>query len=108
MGQSVISPVQGKVVVGKPVFICSLHHPDLILTSPIAVSLEHDEGQVIAYAYDLDVFGYGDTENEALNDLRRTIIDLFEELREEQDHLTGEALAVWTYLSHTVSDTGSA
>jgi len=94
---SVVSP-------SKPVLLYSLHHPDLFLATPIAVSLEHDPdgAQVVAYAYDLNLFGYGETELMALGDLRRTVADLYFELRETRHHLTGEALAIWRYLTQTV------
>lgn len=91
----------------KPVLLYSLHHPDLSLVTPIAVSLEYDPEatQVTAYAYDLDLFGYGETELEALSDLRRTVADLYLELRENQNHLTGKALMIWRYLAHVVRST---
>ncbi len=42
---------------------------------------------VIAFCYDLDVFGHGDTEGEALEDLRNTISDLFFELENNKKDL---------------------
>lgn len=92
------------MVASKPVLLYSLHHPDLSLITPIAVSLEYDPdaAQVVAFAYDLDLFGYGETELAALSDLRRTLVDLYLELRENQDHLAGEALAIWRYVSQVV------
>jgi len=88
----------------KPVLLYSLHHPDLALTSPIAASLEFDPDsvQTVAYAYDLNLFGYGETELAALSDLRRTVSDLYFELRDAQEHLTGEALAIWRYLARAI------
>lgn len=96
---------RGSVVIpSKPVLLYSLHHPDLSLATPIAVSLEYDPeaAQVVAYAYDLNLLGYGETELAALSDLRRTVVDLYFELRENRDHLAGEALAIWRYLSQVV------
>jgi len=92
------------VTFGKPVLLYSLHHPDLSLAAPIAVSLEYDPeaDQVVAYAYDLNLFGYGETELAALSDLRRTAADLYFELCENQEHLAGEALAIWRYLAQVV------
>jgi len=95
-------------IASKPVLLYSLHHPVLSLSAPIALSLEHDPDadQVIAHAYDLNLFGYGETELAALSDLRRTVVDLYLELQENQARLTGEALAVWRYLSQVVQSTG--
>ncbi len=88
----------------KPVLLYSLHHPELSLAAPIAVSLEYDPEavQVVAYAYDLNLFGYGETELAALSDLRQTVADLYFELREAQEHLTGESLAIWRYLAQAI------
>lgn len=95
-------------IASKPVLLYSLHHPDLSLSNPIALSLEYDPDadQVVAHAYDLNLFGYGETELAALSDLRRTVVDLYLELQESQARLTGEALAVWRYLSQVVQSTG--
>ena len=95
-------------IASKPVLLYSLHHPNLSLSTPIALSLEYDPDadQVIAHAYDLNLFGYGETELAALSDLRRTVVDLYLELQENQARLTGETLAVWRYLSQVVQSTG--
>ncbi len=102
-----MSKRESVAMASKPVLLYSLHHPDLSLVAPIAVSLEYepDAAQVVAYAYDLDIFGYGETDLAALSDLRRTISDLYLELRENQDHLAAEALAIWRYLSQAVQST---
>jgi len=96
-------------IASKPVLLYSLHHPNLSLSAPIALTLEYDPDadQVIAHAYDLNVFGYGETELTALSDLRRTVVDLYLELQENRACLTGEALAVWRYLSQVVQSTGN-
>jgi len=49
--------------------------------------------------------GYGETESEALHDLRSTVVDLYCELEEHQHNLAGEAAAIWQYLSHIVART---
>ncbi|MEM4414244.1 MAG: hypothetical protein QXD59_08210 [Candidatus Caldarchaeum sp.] len=91
-----------QIVVSKPLLLYSLRHPGLFLKAPLALSLEYEANQVIAYAHDLEVFGYGGTESEALNDLRRTVCDLYYELQDHQDTLEGEAQAIWEYLSQII------
>jgi hypothetical protein len=88
----------------KPLLLYSLHHPELHLREPIAASLEFDAeaNQVIAFAYDLNVFGCGENEWEALGDLRKTIVDLYLQLAESQDRLGSEPAAIWSYLSQVV------
>lgn len=66
------------------------------------MALEYDGKQVIAYAPDLDLFGYGETENEALDDLRRTVADLYYTLREERASLGPMPAQVWDYLTHII------
>jgi len=92
------------VIVSKPVLLYSLRHSRLSLKQPLAVSLEYEEDQVIAYAHDLDVFGYGENESEALDDLRRTVVDLYLELQEHSHDLADAARAIWRYLSQIVND----
>lgn len=87
-----------------PLLLYSLRHPQLKLSSPIAVSLEDDGVQVIAAAYDLDVFGYGETEWEALDDLRRTITDLYFTLKDEARALGPMPRRVWEYLSDIIEE----
>jgi hypothetical protein len=91
-----------QIAVSKPLLLYSLHHPRLFLKAPIAVSLEYDADQVTAYAHDLEVFGYGETEIEALSDLRRTVCDLYFELAEHHKSLEGEARSIWKYLSQII------
>jgi len=85
----------------RPILLYSLRHPHLKLVEPLSVALEYDEGQVIACAPDLDLFGYGDTENEALDDLRHTVADLYYALKEERASLGPMPAQVWDYLVQT-------
>ena len=83
-------------------FLYSLRHPLLRLRNPIAVSLVYDGTQSIAAAYDLDVFGYGETDGEALDDLRCVINDLYFTLKNNSNALGPLPQRVWEYLSETV------
>jgi len=94
-----LSPRVEKLARRHPLLLYSLRHPQLRLSSPIAVSLEDDGVQVIAAAYDLDVFGYGETEWEALDDLRHTITDLYFTLKDDARALGPMPRRVWEYLS---------
>ena len=99
-----LSPRVEKLTRRRPLFLCSLRHPQLKLSSTIAVSLEDDGVQIIATAYDLDVFGYGETEGEALDDLRRTITDLYFTLKDNAKTLGPIPHRVWEYLSDIVEE----
>ena len=86
----------------RSVFLQSLHDDRLRLAGPLAVFVEDDGHQVIASSADLEVFGYGETEAEALEDLRRTICDLYVELQERPRDLGPLPQRVWDYLSEVV------
>ncbi len=90
----------------KPILLYSLHNPSLKLKQPLAVYLEIDSDGVIAYCYDIDVFGHGETESEALEDLRKTINDLYFELESNKDQLGVLPQKVWDYLSGILEKTG--
>ncbi len=92
----------------RPLLLYSLRHPILRLDNPIAVSLEDDGTQVLAAAHDLDVFGYGATEGEALDDLRRAVCDLYFVLKENTHALGPMPTRVWEYLSDVVVETNLA
>ncbi len=88
----------------KSILLYSLRHPHLRLKEPVVVLLEHDDGQMIAQAYDLDLFGYGSSESEALADLRQTIADLYFELKENVGKLGPLPEQVWGYLKDIVGE----
>ncbi len=68
----------------KTLFIHSLHNPRLELNTAFSVALEYDGYQFIAYAPDLDIYGCDETEYEAIEDLRQSIVDLYFDLKNEQ------------------------
>jgi len=93
-----------KLAKRRLLLLYSLRYPGLRLRNPIAISLEDDGAQVIASAYDLELFGYGETEGEALDDLRHTIVDLYLTLRENINTLGALPKQVWEYLADTVEE----
>jgi hypothetical protein len=84
----------------KSLFISSLHNPRLELNVPIPITLENDRYQFIAYSSDLDIFGCGETEYEAIEDLRQSIVDLYFDLREEK--LGSDLKKIFSYLQSVV------
>jgi hypothetical protein len=81
---------------------CEMTHSHLKLAGLLPISLEDDGHQVIAYAPGLRILGYGDAKSEALDDLWRTIADLYHTLQEEQESLGPMPTHVWNYLAHTI------
>jgi len=84
------------------VSISTLHDLRLRLRQQITVSLEYDGYQFIAYAPDLDIYGWGDTEYEAIEDLRESIVELYFDLKGEK--LAPSLRKIWDYLNSIVEE----
>jgi hypothetical protein len=90
--KEIIRKIEGK----KALFINSLHSSFLSLCASIPISLEYDGEQFIAYAPDLDIYGCGETEYEAIEDIRASIVDLYYDLKGEK--LGKDMENIWGYL----------
>jgi len=77
--------VQEQTIEYRNIFIDTLHDERYILKKAIPVGIEHAEQVYIATNYDLGLYGYGDTEGEAVDDLRKSIIECYEDLKEEKE-----------------------
>ena len=64
----------------------------------IEVKILEEEGQIIAEAEELNEFGSGDNQTEAITDLQYAIADLYFTLEAEQAHLGKELQRVWGIL----------
>jgi hypothetical protein len=82
--------------------IQDLRHRSLRLVAPLYVVVEDEAEAVVASNADLDVFGYGDTEAEALEDLRDAIVETYFELREDSHRLGPHLENIWQYLDRII------
>ena len=69
----------------KNIFIDSLNSDKYFIRKPISVTIERFENVYLATNYDLDIYGYGDSEAEALDELKSLILEFFEDLKDEKD-----------------------
>ena len=69
----------------------SLCNPRLQLSSALYVELHREPEGVTVHHPESDVFGYGDTEADALDDFRKAFAELFVTLRSDRTNL-GPAL----------------
>lgn len=102
-------PTKRKVTSSRvpyPLEIRSLHSDRLRLKEPVAVLIEGEKGQVIAYAPDLDIYGSGDDLVEALEDLRLSILDLYADLKRHRGRLGKDLQAAWRYLTEVCEESG--
>ena len=71
----------------KIVPLNTLKSDHYILEKPLYITLEIEEGVVVASLDDIEAFAYADTEYEAINRLSEEIINLYEDLKEDRDNL---------------------
>jgi hypothetical protein len=94
--ERVLKKIEGR----KSLFIRSLHNPHLELSDSLPITLENDGYQFIAYAPDIDIYGCGETEYEAIEDLRQSIVELYFDLK--QDKLGDDLKGILEYLNSVV------
>lgn len=83
--------------------IQDLRHPALRLAAPLFVTVQRGD-KVIVNNSDLDIFGYGDTESEAIDDFRQCAVETYFDLKADQDRLGPHLQRVWNFLSHMVAE----
>ena len=89
---------QGKApsnIMPSKVKLAFLRDGRLRVREAIEVKILEDEGQIIAEAEELNEFGSGDNQTEAIADLQYAIADLYFTLEAEQAHLGKELQRVW-------------
>jgi hypothetical protein len=84
--------------------IGNLNHSHLRLRAPITVSITRDEALLIASIPELDEFGYGTHLTAAIEDLRQTLIELFQTLKSEQARLGPGMLKPWNPLQNLIEE----
>jgi len=98
-----IEQILRKIEKRKNLFIHSLHDSRLELNVPIPISVEYDNYQFVAYAPDSDIYGSGDTEYEAIDDLRQSIVELYFDLKNEK--LGKDLQKILDYLESVINKT---
>ena len=87
-----LKTVSDKVLYAEPV------HPDLRTVAPFEVCFETTEDGYAAVVQDLDEYGLGNTQAEALSDLGHTLQELYFSLERDQARLSSDLLSLWTRL----------
>jgi len=80
-----ITVINQKSLECKNIFIDSLNSKVYKLKKPIPVCIEYDGETYIANNYDLGLYGYDDMELEAIEDLKKSIIECYEDLKTETE-----------------------
>jgi len=82
--------------------ISELASDALKLKKHLFASLEQDGHQTVAHISDLEIYGYGKEEYEALEDLRNSIVDLYYDLKEKK--LGKHLKKIWKYLDSAIEE----
>ncbi len=98
-----IEQILKKIEKRKNLLIHSLHDLRVELNVPIPIAVESDGYQYIAYAPDSDIYGCGDTEYEAIDDLRQSIVELYFDLKDEK--LGKDLQKIFNYLKSVINET---
>lgn len=88
----------------KTVHIQNLDDIRLALVREIPVSIEYWGKSVVAVSYDLEEYGYGETEFAALKDLRESIVSIFYFFRDEEARLGTDLKSKWEYLKNIIRE----
>ncbi len=80
--------------------VVSIHLFDLdsekyILKFPINILVKYQDDEVIAIFPELEIFGEGQNEIEAIDDLKSEFLDLIDDLNELPKHKMGQKLNTW-------------
>jgi hypothetical protein len=78
-------------------------HPDLRIISAFEVRFERVEGGHAAVVHELEEFGVGETRSDALEDLRKTLRELYLSLEQGESRLSGDLLSIWARLRSHVA-----
>lgn len=85
--REVVKETVFQVLRQKTIYLEDLKHPELELTRPIPVFLEYDGETAIANYYDTESYGYGESEYEALDELRLELTQTYLDLAEDANRL---------------------
>jgi hypothetical protein len=70
--------------------------------APIHVNVSTEGDQVILEAEGLDEFGFGSNLSQAIRDLQKALVELYNTLETEHDRLGPDLMRVWEKLGSTV------
>jgi hypothetical protein len=93
-----------KKLATKSIFLQNLRHQCYILKQPLSVTLESEDSEIVASCYDINMYGCGDNEEEAIDDLCTVIVEYYESLKEDKEKLGCLPQKHWIYLSNVIEE----
>jgi hypothetical protein len=74
----------------------------LRVLEPFAITFRTEESQFVAEATEIDEFGFGHTQSEALEDLQGAIVELYASLARDEHRLGADLRRVWAVLRQKI------
>jgi hypothetical protein len=94
--------VEPSTVTPTEIMIGSLRDGRLRVMQPIRVKFSKDGAGFIAEAIDLNEFGFGGNQSEAVADLQHAIAELYFSLRDERNRLGPDLRRVWKKVDRAI------
>ena len=88
----------------RSLFIESLADERVRLSKPLPVVVQRADGAVVAYSFDADEMGCGETEAEAISELGANDVESYFILKAEQARLGPLQRAHWVFLSDMIDE----
>lgn len=90
----------------KQVLLGNLRCFNLRLKQPLLVSVEQNEKEFVCDCPDVDIYGVGDTEQEAIVDFSENLEDFFYLLKKEGEKKLGKQMIhIWRFLETIIEET---
>jgi hypothetical protein len=86
----------------KNLLLGSLLDARLELRQPLPIRIEYDGHQYVAKSLDLDLYGVGDSDEDALDDLRLAVAEYYVDLK--QEHLGDHLARRFAYLASIIAE----
>lgn len=87
----------------KQILLNNLRSSRLSLKQPLSVIFERNESEIVCDCPDIDLYGVGDTEQEAITDFSESLEELYFTLKEEgEKNLTPQFTYIWCFLKKTI------
>jgi len=93
-----------KKVPARNILIQNLRNPSYILKQPLSVTLESEGTEISATCYDVNMYGCGDSEEEAIDDFCCVLVEYYESLREDREKLGAIPKKYWLFLSSIIEE----
>lgn len=96
-------------VIARPAFpetmlLGALRDPRLRLITPLTVTFERENDNIVAYCEELEEFGFGSHLTEAIEDLQTTIVELYFTLKEDNKKLGPDLRRLWGSLRKKIKE----